>query len=80
MEDVAPHQYREQYIKSHQKAEISKAGLSISPACPIIAASPDGHVKCLCCGKGLLEIKCTYTYQNKYTKDIARENNYCHCE
>jgi hypothetical protein len=50
--------------------------LSISPACPIIAASPDGHAKCLCCGEGLLEIKCTYTYQHKYTKDIARENNY----
>ncbi|XP_061190721.1 uncharacterized protein LOC133198720 isoform X1 [Saccostrea echinata] len=78
MEGVARNQYTEQYIKSHQKAEILKAGLSISPACPIIAASPDGYVKCLCGGEGLLEIKCTYTHQHKYTKDIASENNYVH--
>ncbi|KAK3086590.1 hypothetical protein FSP39_020732 [Pinctada imbricata] len=76
MENVARSQYSKKYCESHIKSQVSHVGLCISPKQPFIAASPDGLVRCQCCGEGLLEIKCTFTHQHKYTKQIASEENY----
>ena len=39
---------------------ISNAGFFISEEHPFIGASPDGMTNCLCCGAGVLEVKCPY--------------------
>lgn len=43
---------------------------------PFLGASPDGVIKCKCCGEGLLEIKCSFLYQNKMPKDACIDDHY----
>lgn len=71
MEVAALQQYSENYKKNHSKATIDKSGLIISATYPFIAASPDGVVSCKCCGEGLIEIKCSFTHQDKYISEIS---------
>ena len=62
------------YIKDMGKKRtnffVRLAGLVIDPCYPFLGASPDGYVSCDCCGKGVLEIKCTY----KYRVDLPTSN------
>lgn len=59
---------RTSYIKDmeekHTNFVVRLAGLVIDPRYPFLGASPDGFVSCECCGKGVLEIKCTYKYRD----------------
>lgn len=41
-----------------------------------MGASPDGIVTCKCNGKGLLEIKCSYIYQNVTPSEACNDNHY----
>ena len=62
-EDVA----RQAYIKemsSHQNFTCKKAGLVINPLYPHLGASPDGFISCICCGDGLVEIKCPFSIKD----------------
>lgn len=45
----------------HENFTITRCGLCINSEYPYIGASPDGFVKCDCCGEGLVEIKCPFT-------------------
>ena len=49
----------------HINFRCSEAGFHLSKQNAFIGASPDGIISCDCCGEGLLEIKCPYTYCNK---------------
>ena len=44
----------------HSDFKCSKNGFFISKEYPFIGASPDGKTDCLCCGAGVLEVKCPY--------------------
>lgn len=40
--------------------------------CPYLGASPDGLVKCACCGPGLVEIKCPWCAKDATSlEDVA---------
>ncbi|XP_062577470.1 uncharacterized protein LOC134239315 [Saccostrea cucullata] len=75
-EPVARHQYFEQYKQSHKHAEIRLCGLFIDPDAPYLGASPDGIVKCKCCGEGLLEVKCSFVHQNKTPREACLDDHY----
>ena len=41
----------------HPVLSLLVSGLIVNPAWPFLGASPDGSIKCTCCGMGVLEIK-----------------------
>ena len=61
MEPHAKANYLSVAKKNHRKLVSSEAGLVIMPEKPFIAVSPDLLIECLCCGQGLVEIKCPYS-------------------
>ncbi|KAM3914026.1 uncharacterized protein RB166_019203 [Leptodactylus fuscus] len=58
---------REKFIQEeqgkHQEFSCRKAGLVVNTKWPHLGASPDGFTECICCGKGIVEIKCPFTYK-----------------
>ena len=43
-----------------------------------MVASPDGVVKCDCCGSGVLEIKCPFSCKNKSLAEaIESDGQFC---
>lgn len=76
MEKVAYSMYVTKVRHSHKKFVPSSCGLFISKEFPFLAASPDGKVECLCCGKGLLEIKCSYSFRHKTPLEVASDKDY----
>lgn len=51
-------------VKSgHSNFTHRRAGLYLSAEHPHVAASPDSVVQCDCCGNGLVEVKCPYTWR-----------------
>ena len=44
--------------------KVEQAGLLVNPLYPHLGASPDGLVSSLCCGKGVIEIKCPYSMRD----------------
>ena len=43
-----------------------------------MAASPDGIIDCYCCGKGVLEIKCPYSYRNESVESaVSNDPSFC---
>lgn len=71
---------REQYIEiiqeEHEKFVCTLSGLCVNPKYPHLGATPDGIVKCECCGKGLIEIKCPYKY-NKTHPHGVKDSKFC---
>ena len=51
------------HMKDHGNFHLKPSGLIINASYPFLGASPDGTTYCICCGDGLLEIKCTYKYR-----------------
>jgi hypothetical protein len=49
----------------HDNVELIETGLFISKDRPFIGASPDGIIKCDCCGSCLLEVKCPFNHKGK---------------
>ena len=41
-----------------------------------MGASPDGIVNCICCGKGVLEIKCPYSCVDKSFMEASGEQKF----
>lgn len=76
MEKVALTQYLEIMKDGHDKFLYEDSGLFVSKSSPYLAASPDGKIKCICCGPGLVEVKCTFTHRHKTPVEIASDNNY----
>lgn len=64
MESVARKSFVD-YAQNHHDGFIAKdTGLHVLKDKPYLGASPDGLIECSCHGKGVLEIKCPYKYQN----------------
>ena len=61
-ESNARSEYFSKVKHKHQNLEIAESGLVIDLAFPYLGASPDGIV---CCGTGVIEIKCTYKYRHE---------------
>lgn len=76
MEKVAIRLYIDNIKSQHKKFVYSECGLFISKDAPYIAASPDGKIQCDCCGTGLVEVKCSFTHQNKTPLEVSNESNY----
>ena len=55
-EKVASDAYIKQTMAKHTDFQCSEAGLFISVERPYLGASPDGLLKCLCCGSGVLSL------------------------
>lgn len=50
--------------KGH-RLTVTKSGLVVTSDLGVLGASPDGLIKCDCCGDGVLEIKCPPTLKDK---------------
>ena len=59
--------------KIHRNLLVIEGGVFIDLSNPFLGASPDGLVHCLCHGKGLLEIKCPWTYRGR-TISVKKES------
>jgi hypothetical protein len=59
--------------EEHSELGSIASGLCINPKYPNLGATPGGVVKCKCCGKGLLEIKCP---KDRYPHDVT-DGKYC---
>lgn len=71
---------RKLYIESaefdHVGLTISSSALVIHPSYSHMGASPDGVVNCACCGKGVLEIKCSYSCVDKSFLEATNESQF----
>ena len=60
-EELAGMEYENRMCKKHLKFTVSKSEFIIPPSYLLMGASPDGIIKCKCCGHGVLKIKCAYS-------------------
>ena len=63
--------------RSHTKLSVEESGLILHPSWPHLGASPDGIVKCHCCGKGVIEIKCPLCNSDKAVEETVANGNSC---
>ena len=69
----------ESYIKKsghHTDIVVSESGLVIDVSYPHMGASPDGIVTCVCCGRGVIEIKCPYSCRDKTFLEATGEKHF----
>ena len=57
--------YHSHMVQFHQVFKMMPGGFKINRQYPFYGASPDRLVECLCCGAGVLEIKCPLTVADK---------------
>lgn len=62
---------------SHICLSVENVGLCIKPGFYSFGASPDGIVKCECCGSYCLEIKCPYLLKNMTVSEFAKRKTSC---
>ena len=70
-DDQARQEYIELMKRHHEGFECHPAGLTVNPKYPHLGASPDGVVSCVCCGSGLLEIKCPYKHREEHPLEVV---------
>ncbi|XP_063859289.1 uncharacterized protein LOC135100387 isoform X1 [Scylla paramamosain] len=75
-EPIAKKLYIKEMRKKHKQFKFVGCGLFINKDNPLFRATPDGIVSCKCCGKGLLEIKCSHKYRLHTGREIAISNTY----
>ena len=63
---------------THKSFTISVSGLVLDPMYPFMGVSPDGLVNCSCCGSGVVEIKCPYTWKDKEFHDVLNVQIFLH--
>ncbi|XP_055874597.1 uncharacterized protein LOC129926016 [Biomphalaria glabrata] len=66
-------------MQNHINFKLKQCGLFIHSSYPFLGASPDAIVKCSCCGKGCVEIKCPLSLSTgcKQISDLLGEANFC---
>ena len=64
-EKIAQEMYTKEVEPKHANFVISASGLVIDTEYPHMGASPDGIIQCICCGNGVLEIKCPFSCRDK---------------
>ena len=60
--------YENQARTSHENPVVKDGGFHIHCEHPFFGASLDSHVRCICCGEGVVEVKCPH-----YAKDSTLE-------
>ena len=45
----------------------------INPQYPHLGASPDGFIKCSCCGEGVIEIKCPFSVKDGMPEELHKK-------
>lgn len=63
-ESVAREKYKSVTSPHHDTFSLTACGLFIHTEYPFMGASPDGLVNCLCCGKGICEVKVSIYYKH----------------
>lgn len=76
VKEWTPSSYEAVGKKSHKNLKVDQCGLFVSEQYPLMGASPDGRVSCKCCGVGLLEVKCSFTYQNVEPLEACKDDHY----
>lgn len=77
-ENAAKRQYISSESPKHNNLKCQESGLFVSTDHPNLGASPDGLISCECCGDGVLEIKCPFTWRFKHPSDACSDDNfYC---
>ena len=71
-EELARKRYEDSMTKSHENFHVADSGFIINPLWPFAGATPDGIISCSCCGAGVLQIKCPYSYRER-DNEIAAE-------
>ena len=72
-EETARKAYVAQMVKEHPGFSVCKSGLVIHPLYPHMGASPDGLIKCRCCGPGVLKVKCPFSCKDKSFMEATAE-------
>ena len=62
---------------THTDATVRTCGLFIKLDKQYVGASPDGLVRCLCCGTGVVEVKCPYRYRDVCLDDVVGTKECC---
>lgn len=62
--------YRKQEGCLHKNLSITNCGLYIDTERPYLGASPDAIVHCDCCGHGVIEVKCPYTFKDGIPEEL----------
>jgi len=76
-ERTAREAYFHKVANNHLNLTITARGLVIHPEYPHLGASPDGYVKCDCCGCGVIEIKCPFSCKDRSFLEAIGEKNFC---
>jgi len=77
-EDKARKAYTCRHKDSHADFDVTDAGLFLNSKYPYLGASPDGKVSCVCCGEGILEVKCPYNcIKTESLLEAADDDSFC---
>lgn len=69
--------YKSKQLHLHQDMKISPSGFVVHLAKACFGASPDSFVECLCCGSGVVEVKCPYCMKTRTFEDALEKSNFC---
>ena len=70
--------YRNEACCFHERFTVMDSGLNVNTNWPMLGASPDGFVFCDCCGKGVCEIKCPYSFRDIMLPEIFKtQKQFC---
>ena len=75
-EATAKEAYYTKMSELHSQFSIHSCGLQINTLYPHLGASPDGIISCLCCGDGLVEVKCPYSIRDESPTTTEKANFY----
>uniref|UniRef100_A0A8W8MHN0 YqaJ viral recombinase domain-containing protein n=1 Tax=Magallana gigas TaxID=29159 RepID=A0A8W8MHN0_MAGGI len=75
-EEVALKEYAEMMKIHHPSFSARRSGLMLNPHYPTLGASPDAVTDCMCCGKGLVEIKCPFKIRDTNPCEVNTPNFY----
>jgi len=71
-EEVAIKTYCEKYGVDHDGFVFLSTGLHVAAEYPLLGASPDGLISCVCHGDGCVEVKCSYKYKDLEPLEAAK--------
>ena len=63
--------------ENHLNFVVRDSGFYISIEKPFLGTSPDSIVSCECCGEGCLEVKCPFSYNDKFITESLTDKNTC---
>lgn len=76
-EKTARDAYFQKAVERHINLIVTDRGLVVHPRYPHLGASPDGYVKCHCCGSGVIEIKCPFSCRDRSFLESVGDRNFC---